>query len=79
MQDPDVFVLLADGSRANKASSAFKLPHNGRSFRKAVGGVAEKPIIGSRETTPAVASEFEKEDLDSTEPLIVTFSEISRD
>jgi hypothetical protein len=35
------------------ASSAFKLSHNSQWFRKADGGVAEEPTIGSRETTPS--------------------------
>lgn len=53
MSDNDIFAILTARDRENRANTAFGLAHNSKWFRRAMGGVAEEPIIDSRETTPA--------------------------
>lgn len=77
MDDRDIFAVLTAQDSKNKASSAFKLAHNARWFRPAVGGVAEQATIGSREPTPAVASQQEGENdggNGAVDRLVLTFS-----
>jgi hypothetical protein len=71
--DHNVFAVLTACDQKNKASSAFKLPHNSRWFRKAVGGVAEKPTIDSRAVTPAEDAQSDDEGLGAVDRLVVTF------
>jgi hypothetical protein len=79
----NVFAVLTAVDTRNMASSAFKLSHNSQWFRKAEGGVAEEPTIGSRETTPAALEEGQSETVNENsnhnstsgaiDRLIVTF------
>ena len=56
MYDHHVFAVFTAFDQRNMASSAFRLSHNSRWFRKAEGGVAEEPTIDSREATPAAGA-----------------------
>ncbi|KAI1129045.1 kinase-like protein [Nemania abortiva] len=49
----NVFAILTPSVPGNRAASAFRLQYNSQWFYEAGEGVAEKPIISSRETTPA--------------------------
>ncbi|KAK4981719.1 hypothetical protein LTR66_009760 [Elasticomyces elasticus] len=70
MYDYNVFAVLTACDSKNKASSAFKLPHNSRWFRKAIGGVAEEPTIESREATPAEDAQSEDEETGAVDRLL---------
>lgn len=77
MTNSDIFLSLTPRDRANWASSAFKLPHNSRWLRKAeLRAVADRPLIGSRESTPAFEPELVHGSTSSEERLVVTFSEL---
>ena len=76
MYDHDVFAVMTACDLKNRASSAFKLPHNSRWFRSATGGVADKPTMSSREATPAEDPPSEDEHVDR---LVVTFDELLKD
>lgn len=69
MYDHRVFAVLTAQDARNRAISAFKLAHNARWFRPAVGGITEKATIGSREPTPGM-------DADVEDRLVLTFSEL---
>lgn len=74
MDDQNVFAILTAKDSKNKASSAFKLPHNSKWFCKAVEGiVAEESIIGSREATPAGDEDAQTDEEDR---LVITFNEV---
>ncbi|KAL9118861.1 MAG: hypothetical protein Q9187_004583 [Circinaria calcarea] len=72
--DHSVFAVLTARDQKNKASSAFKLPHNSRWFHEAVGGVAEQPIIDSREATPAEDAQSEDENPGAVDRLVKILS-----
>ena len=78
MYENNVFAVLTPVDIYNKASSAFKLPHNSRWLHKAVGGVAEEAIMGSREITPAEDDEAQAdaEKLSAVDRLVITFDEV---
>ncbi|MCJ1407503.1 hypothetical protein MMC19_001574 [Ptychographa xylographoides] len=76
MYNPEVFAVLTAYDQKNKASSAFKLPHNSKWFRPAAGGVAERPIINSREATPAEDSQSEDEGASAVDRLVLPFSKL---
>lgn len=76
MCDHNVFAVLTAYDQKNKASSAFKLPLYSRWFRNAVGGVAEKPTIDSREATPAEDSQSDDDKPSAVDRLVITFSEL---
>lgn len=78
MYDYDVFAVLTAQDSKNRASSAFKLAHNARWFRPAVGGVAEKATIDSREPTPAIDTQAEEDEggAGAVNRLVLTFSEL---
>jgi hypothetical protein len=77
MYDHTVFAVLTAQDSKNRASTAFRLAHNARWFRPAVGGVAEKATIDSREPTPAVDAQAEDEGSGgAVDRLILTFSEL---
>ncbi|GAB0138366.1 hypothetical protein EsDP_00006601 [Epichloe bromicola] len=71
----NVFAILTARDQKNKASSAFRLKHNSKWLCIATGGVAETPIIESREATPAEDSHDEYEEQGAVDRLIVTFDE----
>ena len=75
MYEYNVFAVLTANDQNNMASSAFSLPQNAKWFRKASGGVAENPIIDSREPTPAPEAQTAEQDLGATDRLVVTFDE----
>jgi hypothetical protein len=77
MYDHNVFAVLTACDQKNKASSAFRLPHNSIWFRKASGGVAEQPIINSREATPAEDTKSGDEETAALDCLVVTFDELT--
>lgn len=79
MYDPNVFAVLTPFDNKNKASSAFKLPQNSRWFRRAIGGVAERPTIDSREPTPAEDAQSDGQELGAIDRLVVTFDELLKD
>ena len=76
MYDHSVFAVLTARDEKNKASSAFKLNHNAKWFRKAIGGVEETPIIDSRQTTPAEAQSENGDSFSATDCLVLTFNEL---
>lgn len=76
MHDNDIFAVLTAFDRKNKSTSAFKLSHNSRWFREAVGGVAQHPIIDYREATPAEDAQSEEVTPDTVDRLVVTFREL---
>lgn len=76
MYDHKVFLVLTACDHKNKASSALKLPENSRWFCKAVGGVADKPTINSRQATPAEDPQSEDEGASALDRLILTFDEL---
>ena len=53
MYGSNVFAVITAHDTRNLASSALRLPENSKWFRAATGGVAERPSLGSRESTPA--------------------------
>lgn len=61
MYNHNVFAVLTAHDQRNMASSAFKLVHNLKWFCSAKGGVANEPIIDSREPTPAVDENAQSE------------------
>ncbi len=91
MYDSNVFAVITAHDTRNLASSALRLPENSKWFRAATGGVAERPSLGSRESTPATdvstsvraggyGSESESDEDDdwvdgAADCLIVTFDE----
>ena len=79
MYSPNVFAVLTPCDAKNKARSAFKLPQNEKWFHKATGGVAEEPIIDSREPTPAPDASSGDQDAGASDRLIVTFDELLRE
>ncbi|KAI9736123.1 MAG: hypothetical protein M1835_003335, partial [Candelina submexicana] len=79
MYGTNVFVVLTPRDRQNKARSAFNLPQNERWFHKATGGVAEEPIINSREPTPAPERSSTGQGVSATDRLIVTFDELLKE
>ena len=80
MYGPDVFAVITARDQKNQASSAFGLEHNSRWFCKATGGVALKPTMDSRETTPADDSQSDdkkEEEIASTvDRLVLSFSKL---
>lgn len=70
MYDQNVLAVLIPCE--DKSRTAFNLKQNASRFHKAVGGVAEEPIIGDRDPTPAQLSSSE-EDLDVPERIILAF------
>ncbi|KAI1271410.1 kinase-like protein [Xylaria sp. FL0933] len=80
MYDHRVFAVLTAKDVRNRASSAFKLAHNAKWFQPAVGGVAERATIGSREPTPAIDAEAEEAEGSggAVDRLVLTFSELMR-
>lgn len=70
MYDHRVFAVITANDSKNKAISAFKLARNAIWFQPAVGGVAEKATIGSREPTPGMEAEVDED------RLVLTFSEL---
>ena len=79
MYSPNVFAVLTPCNEKNKARSAFKLPQNEKWFHKATGGVAEEPIIDSREPTPAPDASSGAQDVGANDRLIVTFDELLKE
>lgn len=73
MYNHNVFAVLIAIDQRNMARSAFRLVHNLKWFREAIGGVAREPIIDSRETTPAV----DEDDPEAAESLVITFDLLS--
>jgi hypothetical protein len=71
MYDHNVFAVLTAYDGKNKASSAFKLPENSTWFRPSVGGVAIKPIIDSRQATPAEDGQSDEGELSVVDRLVV--------
>jgi hypothetical protein len=79
MDDPNVFAVLTAHDTRNKATTAFKLVHNAKWFRPAVGGVAEQATISSREPTPAVDAQAEGvHSSGAVDRLVLTFSELMK-
>lgn len=79
MYDPDVFAVITAFDQKHKASSAIELEHNSRWFCKATPGVALKPIMDSRETTPAEDSQSDDEKkkiVSNVDRLVVSFSKL---
>lgn len=76
MYSQDVFAVFTPCDHKNKASSAFRLPHNLRWLRPAVGGVADEPTINSREATPAEDPQSDDEVASATDRLVMTFTEL---
>jgi hypothetical protein len=54
-------------------------PQNEKWFHKATGGVAEEPIIHSREPTPAPGPSSGDQDVGANDRLIVTFDELLKE
>ncbi len=79
MYSSNVFAVLTPCDEKNKARSAFELPQNKKWFHKATGGVAEEPIINSREPTPAPDASSEDQDVGATDRLIVTFDDLLKE
>ena len=78
MYDYNVFAVLTAVDDGNNARSAFNLPQNARWLRKATGGVAEVPIIDSREPTPATDPSV-KQEINAADRLVLTFDELLKD
>lgn len=76
MFDPDVFAVLTPVGNNYKAISAFRLSHNSKWFCEAVGGVAEKPTISSREVTPFENPEGINNEKDRFDSLVLTFDKL---
>ncbi|KAF4509001.1 hypothetical protein G6O67_005315 [Ophiocordyceps sinensis] len=76
MDDHDVFAILTASDKRNKASSAFNLPQNAKWFRRATGGVADKPTLDSREPTPADEELSAKHVASAGNRLVLTFDEL---
>lgn len=76
MYDPKVFAVLTAHDQKNKAGTAFELEHNSRWFFKAAGGVALKPTIDSRETTPAGDSQSDDGEASAVNSLILPFDKL---
>ena len=77
MYGPNNFAVLTAHDQKNRAGSAFELEHNSRWFCKAAGGVAVKPTINSRETTPAEDSESDTDDeAGAVNRLVVPFDKL---
>jgi len=76
MYDHNIFAVLTGCDGKDRANSAFRLPENSTWFRPSVGGVAAKPIIDSRQTTPAEDEDSEGEELSVMDRLVVTFDEL---
>ena len=77
MYGPNVFAVLTAHDQKNKAGSAFELKHNSRWFCKATGGVALKPTIDSRETTPAEDSRSDNDDeVSAINRLVLPFDKL---
>ncbi|KAF2007836.1 kinase-like protein [Amniculicola lignicola CBS 123094] len=76
MYNSDVFAVITAHDQKNKASSALELDHNLRWFYKATGGVAFKPTIDSRDTTPAEDSQDDEEMSSTVNRLVVSFSKL---
>ena len=79
MYDHNVFAVLTAHDEKNRASSAIKLEENAKWFHKAMGGVAEKPTITSREATPAETSpqgNSETAETDAVNRLVITFDKL---
>ncbi|KAL8648858.1 MAG: hypothetical protein Q9210_004744 [Variospora velana] len=53
MLDPKLFAVLTPYDRSNLAREAFGLSENVHYYRKTTEGIAQEPIISSREPTPA--------------------------
>lgn len=70
MDNLDVFAVLTARGTNIRVNRAFKLAHNARWFQPAVGGVEEQPTISSREPTPPVDDDDEKD----ADRLVLTFS-----
>ena len=76
MYGPNVFAVLTAHDQKNKAGSAFELEHNSRWFSKAAGGVALKPTIDSRETTPAEDSQSDDGEASAVNRLVLPFDKL---
>lgn len=76
MYDHNVLAVLTAVDDNNKARSAFGLPENARWFRKAIGGVAEKPTIDSKEPTPAPDASSPDQDSGANDCLVITFDKL---
>ncbi len=77
MDGSDVFAVITTHDQKNKADTALKLKHNSRWFCKATEGVALKPIMNSRETTPAEDSQSDDEkEASIVDRLVVSFSKL---
>ncbi len=80
MYGPDVLAVITAHDQLNRAGSALELEHNSRWFRKATGGVALEPTIGSRETTPAEdaqSGDKKQDEITSiVNRLVVSFSKL---
>ncbi|KAI9781671.1 MAG: hypothetical protein M1816_002228 [Peltula sp. TS41687] len=76
MYDHNVFTVVTAYDKKNKASSAFKLQENSKWFCEAIGGVAEEPIIDSREATPAEDPQPDDEEASTVDRLVVTFDKL---
>lgn len=81
MYDHNVFAVLIAVDNENQPRSAFNLPENARWLPKGVEGVAQVPIIDSRQ--PNLATDSSPMDLnqpfDATDRLILTFDELLKD
>lgn len=75
MYDYNVFAILTAADGRDNARRAFNLPQNARWLRKATGGVAEAPIIDSREPTPAEDPPV-KQNINAADRLVLTFDEL---
>ena len=78
MYSHNVFAVLTPCDEKDKARTAFGMKQNVDRFRKAAGRIAEEPIIGSREPTPAPLSPYEG-DHDATGCIILTLDELPED
>jgi len=76
MYDHNVFAILTGCDGKDRANSAFRLPENSTWFRPSFGGVAVRPTIDSRQTTPAEDADSEEEELSVMDRLVVTFDEL---
>lgn len=76
MDNPDVFAILTpcDGYKGENAATAFRQPHNDARYRNAAERITAKPVIGSREPTPAPLSPSLQK-LEYTHCLVLRFSD----
>ena len=77
MYDQNVFAVLVPCDEKNKARTAFGLKQNANRFHKSAGGIAEEPILNSREPTlaPLMPSE---EDHGATDCILLTFDKLPK-